>query len=355
MNRLRIIPLDETVVFPGMPVTLSVDVGSDDRVLLVPRQQHTYARVGVVAEVSERVRLAGRGLAVSLMALERAPPGGAAADEDGVLRVDFEPRPDKTPAASLTRELEREYRAVVDEILELRGDDGRIRAFVRSIIDAGALADTAGYSPDLNFTQKLQILETFDVVERLTLALQFQRERLAELQVRKRIRDDVEDGAQKQQREYFLRRQMDAIRKELGENDGSIVDEYRQKISNAGMPDPVQQQAEREVGRLERMGDSNAESGMIRTYLDWLLAVPWANRSEERLDPVHARNVLDADHEGLDDVKRRITEYLAVRKLRTDRGRLAAFATKQKSAAIAAPTSALCRGGSYAPCATPAR
>src|SRR5438132_218509 len=320
MKRLRIIPLDDTVVFPGMPVTLSVDVGGDDRVLLVPRQQNTYARVGVVAEVSERVRLAGRGLAVSLVALHRAIPGGAAADEDGVLRVDFEARPDHAPAASFTRELEREYRAVVDEILELRGDDGRIRAFVRSITDAGALADTAGYSPDLNFTQKVQLLETLDVVERLTLALQFQRERLAELQVRKRIRDDVEDGAQKQQREYFLRRQMDAIRKELGESDGSIVDEYRQKILNAGMPDAVRQQAERELARLERMGDSNAESSMIRTYLDWLLAVPWAKRSEERLDPVHAREVLDADHEGLDDVKRRITEYLAVRKLRTDRG-----------------------------------
>ena len=320
MNRLRIIPLDETVVFPGMPVTVSVDVGSDERVLLVPRLQNTYAHVGVVAEVSERVRLAGRGLAVSLMALHRAIPGRAGADEDGVLRVDFEARPDHAPAASLTRELEREYRAIVDEILELRGDDGRIRAFVRSITDAGALADTAGYSPELNFTQKLQLLETFDIVERLTLALQFQRERLAELQVRKRIHDDVEGGAQKQQREYFLRRQMDAIRKELGENDGSIAEEYRQKISSAGMPDTVQQQAERELSRLERMGDSNAESGMIRTYLDWLLAVPWANRSEERLDPVHAREVLDADHEGLDDVKRRITEYLAVRKLRTERG-----------------------------------
>jgi len=320
MKRLRIIPLDDTVVFPGMPVTLSVDVGGDDRVLLVPRQQNTYARVGVVAEVSERVRLAGRGLAVSLVALHRAIPGGAAGDEDGVLRVDFESRPDQAPAASFTRELEREYRAVVDEILELRGDDGRIRAFVRSITDAGALADTAGYSPDLNFGQKLQLLETFDVVERLGLAVQFQRERLAELQVRKRIRDDVEDGAQKQQREYFLRRQMDAIRKELGENDGSIGDEYRQKISNAGMPETVRQQAERELSRLERMGDSNAESSMIRTYLDWLLAVPWAKRSEEHLDPVHAREVLDADHEGLDDVKRRITEYLAVRKLRTDRG-----------------------------------
>jgi ATP-dependent Lon protease len=320
MNRLRIVPLDETVVFPGMPVTLTVDVGADDRVLLVPRDGNTYARVGVVAEVSERVRLAGRGLAVSLTALHRAIPGAAGADEDGVLRVDFESRPDHAPATSLTRELEREYRAVVDEILELRGDDGRIRAFVRSITDAGPLADTAGYSPDLNFRQKLQLLETLDVVERLELALQLQRERLAELQVRKRIRDDVEDGAQKQQREYFLRRQMDAIRKELGESDGSIVDEYRQKISSAGMPDAVRQQAEREVARLERMGDANAESAMIRTYLDWLIAVPWGERSEERLDPVHARSVLDADHEGLDDVKRRITEYLAVRKLRTDRG-----------------------------------
>jgi ATP-dependent Lon protease len=320
MSRLRIVPLDDTVAFPGMPITLPVDVGTDDRVLLVPRQQNTYASVGVVAEVSERVRLAGHGLAVSLTALHRAIPGSAGADADGVLRVDVEARPDQRPAPTLTRELEREYRAIVDEILELRGDDGRIRAFVRSITEPGALADTAGYSPDLGFSQKLQLLETFDVVERLKLALQFQRERLAELQVRKRIHDDVEDGAQKQQREYFLRRQMDAIRKELGESDGSIVAEYRQKIVAAAMPDTVRQQAERELDRLERMGESNAESAMIRTYLDWLLAVPWMNRSEERLDPRHAREVLDADHEGLDDVKRRITEYLAVRKLRSERG-----------------------------------
>ena len=110
---------------------------------------------------------------------------------------------------------------------------------------------------------------------------------------------------------------MDSIRKELGESDGSVADEYREKIADAGMPDAVRQQAERELARLERIGDSNAESSMIRTYLDWLLAVPWAKRSEDRLDPVHARTVLDADHEGLDDVKRRITEYLAVRKLRS--------------------------------------
>ncbi len=152
------------------------------------------------------------------------------------------------------------------------------------------------------------------------MALAIQHERLAELQVRKRIREDVESGAQKQQREYLLRRQMDSIRKELGEDDASVVEEYRKKIADAGMPEAVRAQAERELGRLERMGEQSAESSMIRTYLDWLIAVPWSQRSEERLDPVHAREVLDADHAGLEDVKTRITEYLAVRKLRAERG-----------------------------------
>jgi ATP-dependent Lon protease len=330
MNRLRLIPLDDAVVFPGMEVTLTVDVGIDSRVLLVPRRDNTYARVGVVADVTGRVRAGRRGVAIAMTPLHRAIPGAAAADTDGVLRVDADAQPDRVPADGTTLELEREYRAVVDEILELRGDDGSIRAFVRSITEPGALADTSGYSPDLNYAQKVQLLETIDVVDRLKLALQFQRERLAELQVRKRIRDDVEDGAQKQQREYFLRRQMDAIRKELGENDGSVVDEYRDKIAGANMPAAVRTHAERELDRLERMGDSNAESAVIRTYLDWLLAVPWDKRSEEHLDPAHARTVLDADHEGLDDVKRRITEYLAVRKLRAERG----FTETRRSGAI---------------------
>jgi ATP-dependent Lon protease len=320
MNRLRVVPLDDAVVFPGMSVTLPVTVGDDTHVLLIPRQEHAFAKVGVVAEVSSRMRLPGQGSAAALTALHRGIPGVAGADADGVLRVEVEERPDQTPPGTLTRELERDYRAVVDEILSLRGDDGRISAFVRSITAAGALADTAGYSPDLNTEQKIQLLETVDVVQRLALALKFQQERLTELVVRKRIREDVESGAQKQQREYFLRKQMDAIRKELGEDDGSATEDYRDKIANAGMPEAVRQQAERELSRLERLGDSNAEAATIRTYLDWLLAVPWSKRSEERLDPVHAREVLDADHEGLDDVKKRITEYLAVRKLRNERG-----------------------------------
>src|SRR5580700_417929 len=320
MTGLKLISMDEAVVFPGMTATLPVDVGGEKRVLLIARRGSVYAKVGVVAEVSERVPLAGRGHAVSLLGLHRGVPGAAHTDQHGHLHVDVDDRPDVVPAQVLTRDLEREYRAVVEEILELRGDDGRISAYVRSITDPGALADTAGYSPDLNVAQKVELLETLDVVERLKLALRFQQERLAELRVRKRIRDDVESGAQKQQREYFLRRQMDAIRKELGENEGSIAEEYREKIAAAGMPEPVQQQAERELARFERMGDSNAEASMIRTYLDWLLAVPWSKRSEERLDPQHAREVLDHDHAGLEDVKERITEYLAVRKLRAERG-----------------------------------
>jgi ATP-dependent Lon protease len=319
MAYLRLVSLDDAVVFPGMPVTLSADVADDTRVLLVPRGEGGYAKVGVVAEVSERVAIGGR-VVTSFMPLHRAVPGAAQTRSDGVLRVAVDERPDATPPPARTQELEREYRAVVEEILELRGDDGRISAFVRSITHPGALADTAGYAPDINLEQKLELLETLDVVERLKLALRLQQDRLAELRVRKRIREEVESGAQKQQREYFLRRQMDAIRKELGENEGSVAEEYHKKIADAGMPEAVQKQAESELQRLERMGESNAEASMIRTYLDWLLAVPWSKRSEERLDPRHAREVLDADHAGLDDVKKRITEYLAVRKLRAARG-----------------------------------
>jgi ATP-dependent Lon protease len=312
--------LEDAVVFPGMSLTLAVDVGEEERVLLVPRHGQEFANVGTVAEVADRVRLPGGARAVALQGLHRGIAGAAHTLPDGRLFVEVEDQPDAVPVDGKTRNLEREYRAVVEEILELRGDDGRVAAFVRSITEPGALADTAGYSPELVYDQKVQLLQTVDVTERLELALQFQRERLAELQVRKRIREDVESGAEKQQREYFLRKQMESIRKELGEDDASVVEEYRTKIEEAGMPEEVRAQAEKELGRLERMGEQSAESTVIRTYLDWLIAVPWSNRSEERLDPEHAREVLDADHAGLDDVKDRIVEYIAVKKLRQERG-----------------------------------
>jgi ATP-dependent Lon protease len=320
LETLRLIPLDDTVVFPHMDVTLAVDAGDDDRVLLIPRHENEFAKVGTVAEVTDRIRLPGGARAVALRGLHRGVAGAAQTGTDGELRVDVEPHPDDVPVDGRTRELEREYRAVVEEILELRGDDGRISAFVRSISEPGALADTSGYSPDFPFEQKVELLETLDVSERLELAVRLQRERLAELQVRRRIREDVQDGAERQQRDYFLRKQMESIRRELGDDDASVVEEYRTKIEEAGMPDDVREQAERELGRLERMGEQSGESSTIRSYLDWLIAVPWSKRSDERLDPVHAREVLDTDHAGLQDVKDRIVEYLAVRKLRQDRG-----------------------------------
>src|SRR3954467_12908489 len=319
-STLLLIPLDDTVVFPTMDVTLPVDPGDEEQVLLVPRHEGEYARVGTIARVAQRVRLPGGARGAHFEGVARGVAGAAHTDASGRLRVEAAEPPDDVPVDGRTRTLEREYRATVEEILEERGDDGRIANWLRAIAEPGALADTAGYAPDLTFEQKVRLLETTDVTERLELALSFQRERLAELQVRRRIRDDVEEGAAKQQREYVLRKQMESIRRELGEDDGSFVDEYRAKIEEAGMPEAVREQAERELGRLERMGESSAESSMIRTYLDWLIAVPWSGRSEDRLDPNHTREVLDADHAGLEDVKDRIVEYVAVKKLREERG-----------------------------------
>jgi ATP-dependent Lon protease len=316
----RLIALDEAIVFPTVTATLPIDVGEEERVFLIPRRDGEYGRVGVVAEVIE-TGLSRRGRPVAtVLGLHRGLIAGSAQqDAEGELRVEVQEVRDGHPDDEHTRELVREYRAVVEEILEHRGDDGRIAAFLRSVEEPGALADTSGLSPDISNEGKLRLLETIDVAGRLELAVELQRERLAELQVRSKIRDDVESGAQKQQREYFLRKQMESIRKELGEDEADLIGEYERKIAEAGMPEAVAEQAEKELRRLERQGEQSPESSMIRSYLDWLIAVPWSKRSEERLDPAHTREVLDADHAGLDDVKKRITEFIAVRKLREER------------------------------------
>src|SRR5580692_5538326 len=331
---LRLIPLDDTVVFPSMGITLTIDVGDDERVVLVPRHENEFLEVGTIAEVSEQIRLPGGGRAVAISGEHRALIGAAQTGPEGELRVEVDERPDEVPTDGRTRELEREYRAIVEEILELRGDDGRISAFLRAIVEPGALADSAGYSPQLTYEQKVELLRTLDVTERLALAVKLQRESLAELQVRKRIREDVQEGAEKQQREYFLRKQMESIRKELDEDDASVAEEYRTKIEESGMPEEVKEQALKELARLERMGEQTGESSMIRTYLDWLIAVPWGKRFAEHLDLVAARVVLEADHAGVEDVKDRVTEYLAVRKLRQDRGIEADGRAGRRSGAI---------------------
>ena len=188
MPTLLLVPLEDVVVFPHMSVTLPVDVGDEERVLLVPRHENAYADVGTVADVGAQIRLPGGGRAVELDGLHRGVIGAAQPDPRGALRVEVEERPDDEPRDGRTRELEREYRALVGEILEHRGDDGRIAAFLRSISEPGALADTAGYSPDLTFEQKVELLETIDVTERLELAVKLQSERWPKTSSRKTSR-----------------------------------------------------------------------------------------------------------------------------------------------------------------------
>ncbi|MDO9410444.1 endopeptidase La [Patulibacter sp.] len=321
MTTLPLIPLDDVVVFPTMDVTLPVDPGEDDRVLLVPRVDGEYAAVGTIARVKRKVRLPGGGTGAMFEGIARGVAGAAQTGPTGDLRVTVDEHPDDVPVDGRTRELTRTLRATIDEILSARGDDGSVQAVLRAIKEPGALADSVGYDPELSVEQKVEILATLDVTERLEKTIELLQERLSDLQLRTKIREGVESGAQKQQREYLLRKQMDSIRHELGDDDASVVEEYREKIEAAGMPEAVREQADKELARFERMGgEGSGEAQMIRNYLDWLLAVPWGERSEENLDPVHARETLDGDHFGLEDVKDRIVEFLAVKKLRADRG-----------------------------------
>ena len=228
-------------------------------------------------------------------------------------------RPDPEEPGPRAEALGREYRALVEEIMDARGRGAQVVAFLRGIDHPGRLADTAGYSPEIPFEKKVELLETLDVVERLEKAIAAQRDRLADAALRRRIRDEVDEGMEKTQREFLLRRQLEAIRKELGEDDESgSVEDWRRRIDEAEMPEGARREAERELGRLERQPEG-PEAGMIRTYLEWMVSLPWNTRSDERLEVAEAREQLDADHAGLEKVKERILEYLAVRKLRRDR------------------------------------
>jgi ATP-dependent Lon protease len=325
-----LLPLTTGVVLPGMVVTIALETdearnaiaaarSADQIVLLVPRVEGRYARVGTIAQIEDVGRLPSGIEALVVRGLHRARLGTGVPGTGDATWIEVEPLDDPEPTAR-AEELGREYRATIENIVESRGVP-QVAEFLRGITEPGALADTAGYSPDMSFEQKVAILEELDVERRLELVLEHAKKTLADLELKDKIRSEVTEGIDKRQREFLLREQMAAIRKELGE-DGQedVAESYRARIAEAGMPEEVQKQAEQELGRLERTSEQNPEYGWIRTYLDWLLDVPWNVRTEDQLDVVAARAILDEDHTGLEDVKDRIIEYLAVRKLRAERG-----------------------------------
>jgi len=328
---LPLLPLTTGVVLPGMVVTLTLETddarravaaaeSTDGELLLVPRIGQRFAQVGTVAKVEDVGQLRNGMEALVIRGLHRAIVSRGVPGTGDAIWVEIDARPDPDASTPRARELAREYRATLEAIVEARGVP-QVGEFLRGITDPGQMADTSGYSPDLSFEQKVEVLETLDVEQRLEKVLGWAKEVLAEIELKDKIRTDVREGMEKTQREYLLRQQMDAIRKELGEvGDEDVVGEYRRKIEGANMPEGARTEAERELGRLERMSEQSPEYGWIRTYLDWMTEIPWDVRTEDELDIAVARRILDEDHTGLDDVKDRIVEYLAVRKLRQGRG-----------------------------------
>jgi ATP-dependent Lon protease len=325
LTTLPVLPLRNGVVFPHMVVTLRIETAegkialaaanqSGHRLILVPRVQGRYASVGTIAEIQQ----ADDDGNVVVSGVARARVGGGSNDEAGALWVEFEAYPEVDVHDEALDSLVNEYRAVVTEVLDHRGI-GQVAERILGLENPSQLADLAVYSPDLSLEQKVEILETLDIRERLGKLLIWMREVLADLELRRRVREDAAERIDKGQREYLLRQQMEAIKKELGEEEGAATG-YRQRLAETTFPEKVHQAIEREIDRLERMSEQSPEHSWIRTWLDTMFDLPWGERSEDRLDLNEAWAVLDADHTGLEDVKERIVEHLAVRKLRQERG-----------------------------------
>jgi ATP-dependent Lon protease len=326
---LPILSLPDLVVLPGMVVPVELDsdtravidaarAGSDGVLLLAPRLADRYPTYGVLGEIEQVGRLPGGSPAAVLRAGRRARLGSGVPGPGAALWVEAEPVDDE-PVTDAIRDLAADYKAVVVAILQRR-NAWQVIDTVQRITDPSELADMAGYAPYLSDEQKRQLLETPDVQERLTLVLDWARDQLAELEVTEKIRDDVREGMDKRQREFLLREQLAAIRKELGEDEPDGAEDYRTRVEAAELPEKVREAALREVGKLERASDQSPEAGWIRTWLDTVLDLPWTVKTVDSTDVHAAREVLDADHHGLDDVKDRIVEYLAVRARRAERG-----------------------------------
>ena len=348
---LPVLPLDDDVVLPTMVVPLDASDAevrasiaaahaastgdAKPELLLVPRIDGKYAAMGTLAVVEQEGRLPDGKPGVVLRGMARVTIGAGTVGPGAALWV-HGTIAEEPPAGARATELAREYRGLAAAILQKRGAWQVVDALSR-ITDPSALADSSGYASYLSLEQRSELLSTLDPAVRLEKLVGWAREHLAELDVAETIGNDVREGMEKQQREFLLRQQLAAIRKELAALDGtpaSEEDDYRARIEDADLPEKVREAALREAAKLERGADNSPEAGWIRTWLDTVLDVPWNERTDDAYDIGGARAVLDADHAGLDEVKERIIEYLAVRKRLAERGM--AVAGGRRSGAVLA-------------------
>ncbi len=319
-----------TIVLPGMVVPIELDdaaraaidaaqASESGQLLIAPRLDDRYPTHGVIAKILQVGRIAGGGGTAAVVRGERRAHIGAGASGPGAaLWVEVTEAPETEPTDEI-KALAAEYKKLLLAMLQRR-EAWQIIDYVNSLTDPSALADTSGYASYLTDVQKRRLLETVDVAERLRVLIDWTGGHLAEVEVNDKIAEDVREGMEKTQKEFLLRQQLAAIRKELGEGEPDGSDDYRARVEEADLPEKVREAALREVGKLERSSDQSPESGWIRTWLDTVLDLPWNVRTEDSTDLAAAREILDADHHGLDDVKDRIVEYLAVRSRRAQRG-----------------------------------
>ncbi|MGV0778103.1 endopeptidase La [Mycolicibacterium elephantis] len=323
--------VSDPIVLPSMVVPIELDdaaqaavdaaqASESGELLIAPRLEDRYPSYGVLATIVQVGRIAGSGSTAAVVrGKSRAQIGAGASGPGAALWVEVTEVVEPEPTDEI-RALAGEYKKLLLAMLQRR-EAWQIIDFVNQLTDPSALADTAGYASYLTRVQKRQLLETPDVAERLKLLIEWTGEHLAEVEVTDKIAEDVREGMEKQQKEFLLRQQLAAIRKELGDDDGTgSSDDYRSRIEAADLPEKVREAALREVDKLERASDQSPESGWIRTWLDTVLDLPWNVTTEDSTDLKAAREILDADHHGLEDVKDRIVEYLAVRARRAQRG-----------------------------------
>src|SRR6476661_7040281 len=308
--KLPVLFVSDLVVLPGMVVPIALDeaaqaavdaarAGSDSRVLVAPRLEDRYASYGAVATIDRVGRFSGGGPAAVLRAGDRARIGSGVTGPGAALWVEVEPVEDVV--TDRARELAEEYKRLVVAVLQRR-EAWQVIDSVHQLTDPVAIADSAGYAPYLSVDRKRELLETPDVEARLVALIGWTREHLAEVELTDKIGEDVRAGMEKSQREFLLRQQLAAIRKELGEGEPHGTDDYRSRVEAAEVPEPVREALLREVDKLERSSDQSPETAWIRTWLDTVLELPWNVTTEDIADVTGAREVLDADHHGLDEV-----------------------------------------------------